>query len=494
MRSRRLVGVGALVMLGGCSLAPQYTRPAPPVPPAFEEPAPAAVAVERPPAAADVPWQEFIRDARLRSVIDLALANNRDLRVAALNVEKAGALFRVQRAEQFPTVGAAATTDVSRAPAGVSGTGQAKTVDECTVSVGFTSWELDLFGRVRSLKAAALNQHLATREARAATHTAWVAATAGAYLTLAADQEELRLAASTRDAQQASLELIQRSRDAGVVSDLEVRQAQSLVAAARAEVERFTGVVELDRHALDLLAGTPVGTELVPDGFGQAGALKAVSAELSSDVLLRRPDVLVAEYQLRAANANIGAARAAFLPRISLTAGLGLISTDLSGLFVQQRQAQESLVTALAETVPPVGRAHGVAPARECGDLHADRDDDRRQPPDLCLWPHALRRLDAVVEAQATLRRAGPRVHERDRQPVPGAGSREGQPIDVSHRGTEPRDLCVGSRSSSSTGRGGGSRRTSCSPTWRLLSSTRGRRHLAARGVVMARPARRPSW
>lgn len=319
--------IGALLLASGCALAPKYTRPALPV----SSTLPAAAAEGE--AAAETPWQEFITDTRLRSVVGMVLANNRDLRAAALNAERVGALYRVQRAELYPTVGAAAAGQVSRVPKSLSPTGKAETSEQYSVSLGVTAWELDLFGRIRSLKAQALNQYLAAQQLAVATRTSLVAATASTYLALAADAENRSLAESTLQAQQQSLELIQRSRAAGIASELDVRQAQSQVEAARAERARYRGLVELDQHALEMLAGAPLPPDLLPESLARVQPVRSVSAGLSSEVLLRRPDILAAEYQLRGANANIGAARAAYFPRISLTAALGLLSPDLSGLF-----------------------------------------------------------------------------------------------------------------------------------------------------------------
>jgi multidrug efflux system outer membrane protein len=280
-----------------------------------------------------VKWQEFFTDNRLQSVIELALANNRDLRMAALNIERVQALYRIQRAQQYPTVSASASADVYRLPGDMSSDGEADTVGQIVAGVGTASWELDLFGRVRSLKSAALEQYLATEQARAAAQIALVGAVANSYLALAADRENLRLAQETLAAQQASYELILRTRDAGMASDLDLRQAQSQVEAARVDIARYTGQITLDENALNLLAGTAIPANLLPSELGSDQALEDVAAGLPSDVLLRRPDILMAEHQLKAAYANIGAARANFFPRITLTAALGFMSGDLADLF-----------------------------------------------------------------------------------------------------------------------------------------------------------------
>ena len=327
--------LAAALLMSGCTMIPPYERPAPPVPEAWMEEAPPKMDPARPdaPAAADLRWQDFFVDARLRSVVDLALANNRDLRVAVLNVEKARALYRIQRAELNPTVGVQVAGERYRVPEKMGDNGKASMVADYSVNVGLASWELDLFGRIRSLNARSLEQYLATEEARRAAQTSLVAGVAGTYLALAADGENLRLARETLEAQKSSYELIRQTRDAGMASDLDLRQSESQVETARVNVAAYTGAVALDRNALQLLVGSPVAPELLPERFGGVTDPKGVSAGLPSDVLLRRPDILAAEHQLRSANANIGAARAAFFPRISLTATFGTLSPDLSGLF-----------------------------------------------------------------------------------------------------------------------------------------------------------------
>jgi multidrug efflux system outer membrane protein len=266
-------------------------------------------------------------------VIELALANNRDLRVATLTVDKVQALYRIQRSELYPGVGVLASGEKLRIPGRETDDGVAKTTTTYSVNLGTSSWEIDLFGRIRSLKAAALEQYLATQHARRAAQISLVAAVAGEWLALAADVESVALARDTLEAQRASYELIQKSRDAGIASDLDLRQAQTQVETARAALAAFTGQVAVDRSTLDVLAGTPVPADLLPDRLGEVTGARLLSPGLPSSVLLDRPDILGAEHRLKAANANIGAARAAFFPRISLTAAVGTMSSELSGLF-----------------------------------------------------------------------------------------------------------------------------------------------------------------
>jgi len=332
MREKTLLLGLSFLLLGGCSMAPKYNRPDVPVPKAWPESAAVEAGSAGAPGAANLAWREFFTDTSLRFVIELALVHNRDLRIAALNVEKARALYRIQRSNLLPGVAAAAGANDYRVPEQMTSDGDSYTVAQYSV-LGTVSWELDLFGRVRSLKAKALNQFFATAQARTAAQISLVAAVAENYLTLAADQEALRLAQATLEAQKTSYDLIQKSRDAGVSSDLVLRQSQSQVEAARVDVARYTGLVAVDKNALNLLVGTAVSADLLPDGLGTVGELKDVYAGLDSEVLLRRPDILAAEFQLKGTNANIGAARAAFFPRISLTAAAGTVGPELSSLF-----------------------------------------------------------------------------------------------------------------------------------------------------------------
>ena len=321
---------------GACVHAPKYQRPALPVLETWPQSAAVSPDAASAPAAASVKWQDFFTDKNLQEVISLALKNNRDLRVAALDVEKVQAEYRIRRAQQYPTVSASATGDLYRIPRmemyGFS-IPQAVTVQEYTVNVGVTSWEVDLFGRVRSLKSAALESFLATEQSRSATQIALVAAVANTYLTLAGDRENLRLAQKTLDAQRASYELIRGSRETGIASDLDLRQAQSQVEAAQVEIARYTGQVDLDENALNLLVGAAVCADLLPGELGSDQALKDIAPGMPSQVLLQRPDILAAEHQLKAAYANIGAARAAYFPQITLTGGGGLVSSQLHSLF-----------------------------------------------------------------------------------------------------------------------------------------------------------------
>jgi len=331
------IPLGALLLLSGCStMAPKYSRPEAPVPAAWpggpSYKAEAAQKGQKP--LAEVPWQEFFVDPQLRKVIDLALKNNRDLRVAVLNIERAQALYQIQRSDLFPKINATGQANYQRVAADFSSTGNAKTTEQYTVGLGAASYELDLFGRVRSLKDQALEQYLATEQARRSVQISLVSQVAATYLTLAADRERLRIALDTQASQQDSYQLTKSRYSAGISSALDLSQAQSSVEAARVDIARFTTLIAQDENALDLVVGSAVPPELKPQKLGATlSALKDTAPGTPSDVLLQRPDILQAEAQLRAANANIGAARAAFFPRIALTSSVGFGSESLASLF-----------------------------------------------------------------------------------------------------------------------------------------------------------------
>ena len=320
----------------GCTLAPDYQRPAAPVDAAWPEGAPRLKDAQ--PAAdavADLPWQAFFTHKGLQQVIETALANNRDLRLAALNVQRARSLYGIQRASLLPSVDATASSAHSRVPADLSSSGKVAKPEEYRVDFGTSAWEIDFFGRVQSLRDQALEEYLATEEARRSAQTALVSTVANAYLALAADREQLELARSTLTVQEETLRLIRRRFETGLASQLDLRLAQTQVDGARDEIARLAQRVAEDRNALNLLsgAGSPVADALLPENLSGAQLLQQVSAGLPSDVLLDRPDVLAEEHRLKAANANIGAARAAFFPRIVLTARAGTASGELSRLF-----------------------------------------------------------------------------------------------------------------------------------------------------------------
>lgn len=328
-----VAALGTALGLAACSLDPAYQRPAPPVPAAWPHGASYAPNKVEPPVEA-VAWRSFFVDPKLQSVIGQALEQNRDLRVAVANIEAARASYHVQRADLMPQVNADASFTHERLPAAETGLSSGFTARIYSASVGFTNWELDVFGRIRSLSRAAREQYFASEEGRRAVQTSLIAEVATDYFLLAADRDLLRVARDTLKAQQASLDIVQARFDHGEASMLDVSQAQTTVEQARGDVARFTTQVAQDKNALDLVVGATVSDTLLPDALpGAPPVLTDLPAGASSLVLLQRPDVLQAEHQLRAANAQIGAARAAFFPTISLSAAAGMASPALNRLF-----------------------------------------------------------------------------------------------------------------------------------------------------------------
>ena len=316
----------ALALSGCMSLAPQYVRPAAPVAATFDAaPADAATGATLE-AAAQIAWQRFFADARLRQLVELALANNRDLRVAILNIEQARAQYQIRRADSLPTVNAA--VNASRAPGA-----NERITSSYTAGVGVSAFELDLFGRVRNLSAAALAQFLATDEARNGARISLIASVANTYLAVLADDELLALTGQTLAAREASLKLIQLKFDNGVVSKLDLSQGQSLLDTARVVQAQQQRQRAQDINALVLLVGQKLPASAAPASTLALTELAALPAGLPSDLLAVRPDIRAAEQQLIGANANIGAARANFFPRIALTGSAGSASSQLSGLF-----------------------------------------------------------------------------------------------------------------------------------------------------------------
>lgn len=287
-RRAALASPALAALLAGCSLMPAYERPAAPVPGVFSGDSGGVAGVQ----VADLGWRDVFTDPALQRVIEITLANNRDLRVAVLNIEKARAQYGVQRAALFPAVNASGGGTGSRTPADVSQTGRAVTSHTYTATLGFSAYELDLFGRVRSLNAQALETFLSTTEARRSTQISLIAEVATAYLTLASDQDRLKLAQETLASQGDTYRLNQRSFDLGVASELTLRQAQTSVETARVDVERYTGQVAQDRNALLLLAGDELPDALLPielpdTAAAAANPLASIPPGLPSDQIGR---------------------------------------------------------------------------------------------------------------------------------------------------------------------------------------------------------------
>ncbi len=313
----------ALLALSGCQIAPVHQKPAAPVPGQY--PADGAGAK----AAAEIGWREFFQNPELQEVIAQALANNRDLRTAALRIEEARAIYNVQRAEQLPTVNA--TAGVSNSQQLLRGQQFRSTVYQ--VGLGMTAFELDFFGRVKNLSNAALAQFFATEEARRSAQIALVGEVAKAWLNERALAEQEQIAARTLKARESSYALVRQRFDAGVTNALELRQSETLVQSARVAALALKRQHAQSTNALGLLVGTDARLPAQQATLSAQAITADIGAGLPSDLLANRPDIRGAEQRLRANQANIAAARAAFFPRISLTALIGLASPELSGLF-----------------------------------------------------------------------------------------------------------------------------------------------------------------
>jgi outer membrane protein, multidrug efflux system len=333
---RRAAAVLLLASLGACSLQPKYVRPLPAVPSGWRIADPALLASETELAALD--HRAIFRDTRLQGLIARGLENNQDLRLALANVAAARGLYRVQRAALLPAIGVSGSATVRKGANGNLvnvGTNAASGIrTSYSVDIGESAFELDLFGRVRSLSDAALSSFLATEQAAHATRLTLAADIAEVYFTLAADRSLLAIARQTAANAARSVTLTAARLKGGIAPRTDLRQAETIEATARSDVANLTTIVDQDRNALELLIGAAVAGEDLPGAIEDVDALVApLPAGLDSSILLRRPDVVGAEYQMRAANARIGAARAAFFPRISLTSFSGLASTALSSLF-----------------------------------------------------------------------------------------------------------------------------------------------------------------
>jgi multidrug efflux system outer membrane protein len=318
-------------------MIPEYTRPGAPVPaewpsgPAYKE----TPSTQGPSLPSDLQWREFFADERLKKIIETALNNNRDLRLAALNVERARAIYGIQRAELFPVLNASGSGSKERVAGEFTNNGNPMTVTRYGATLSVISWEIDFFGRLRSLSERALEEFLATEQARRSTQLLLISEVATAYLSLAADREFLKLAEATLETQKTAYDLVKRRYEVGLASELDLERAQTPVDTAQGDIARFTQRLAQDENALNLLVAykSSEAIELLPADLSGVAPPKEVAAGTSSEVLLQRPDVLAAENLLKAANANIGAARAALFPRIALTTSAGTVSGELSGLF-----------------------------------------------------------------------------------------------------------------------------------------------------------------
>jgi multidrug efflux system outer membrane protein len=345
-------------VLSGCSMAPRYARPDAPVASAYPDNPAAQATAPTALSASEIGWREFFPDQRLQALIAAALENNRDLRVAALRIEEARAQYNIQSADLLPNLNATASGTRARTPSSVSFTGASILTSNYQVGLSLASFELDFFGRVRSLNNAALAQYLATAEARQAAQISLVAEVAKAYLAERAFAEQLALAKSTLEGRQTAYDFAKQRFEVGASSALDLRLSETLMQSARVTYLTLVRQRAQAENALTLLVGKPL-TDLPPaQALSAQNIVTDIPAGLPSDLLERRPDIRAAEQRLQAANANIGAARAAFFPRISMTAGVGTASNALSGLFDAGSRAW-SFVPQLVLPIFDAGRNSG---------------------------------------------------------------------------------------------------------------------------------------
>jgi outer membrane protein, multidrug efflux system len=319
----------ALLVLSACQLAPEQQAIELPVPQNY------ALASEGSGIkASELHWQKFFSNPKLQQLIDLSLANNKDLQIAALNVQRVRSLYQIEDSALYPSLDLNASGTRQRLPADLTGTGTAQINQQYSATVGITSYELDFWGKVRNQSEQALQQLYSTEQAQLSSQISLVAELANAWLTYAADQQLLELATHTLHSQQKTLELTEQSYHLGAASALTLQQVKSTVATAKVDIARYQRLLQRDKNALDLLTGTQVSEQLLPDRpLSKLLQLPELPAGLPSDLLQQRPDLKAAEHDLLAANANIGIAKAAFFPSISLTANAGSASAELDNLF-----------------------------------------------------------------------------------------------------------------------------------------------------------------
>jgi len=333
---KRMIALAGLAALAGCSFVPRRPAVAPPVPSSW--PVGDAYLTQREAALPHVDYRDIFRDARLQRLIDTALANNRDLRIAAANIAAARAQFRIQRAQELPAIASSNSISITDPGTGRTNNNGAPVIGgqrtSYTLNLGVTNFEIDLFGRIRALTEAAQNRYFATEAGARATRLALIGDIATAWLNYAADKSLLAIAQDTAASAANSVRLTQARLRGGVAPATDLAQAETILATAQSSVAEQRTLLAQDVDALQLLIGAPVDPALLPQSIEQADAtLAELPAGLDSSVLLRRPDVVQAEYQMIANNAEIGAARAALFPRITLTGAAGLASNGLSRLF-----------------------------------------------------------------------------------------------------------------------------------------------------------------
>ena len=326
-----ILALAVSVALSACkSLAPQYEQPQVSVPESFKYDTAKQNAIQ----AASLGWQDYFADPRLHRLIEIALERNTDLRTAALNAEALRKQYMITRADGLPSVNASGSAARTRTAKDLSSTGNSYTRNAYSIGLGVTSYELDLFGKARSNQDAALESYFNSTATRDSTHLSLVASVAKAYFNERYAEESMALAQRVLKSREQTYRLTQLKHQAGVVSAVDLRQQEALIESAKADYAAAVQSKEQASNALAILLNQPIPTDL-PKGLALSKQFKVskLPAGLSSDVLLNRPDIRAAEHALKQANANIGAARAAFFPSISLTSTIGMGSTELSGLF-----------------------------------------------------------------------------------------------------------------------------------------------------------------
>ncbi len=322
-----------LSVLSGCTMAPRYERPALPVQGDWPEYGRSAANSGKGAETSPV-WADFFNDPTLKRLIEIALANNRDLRISALNIEKARAQYFIQRADLLPSINAVGDLSAQYLPKAVNPGGEAGISRQYSVTVGFTSFELDLFGRVRSLKESALQQFFSTEQAARSARVSLVAEVANAYLQWAADKEVLSLAQSTYESRKNTYDMVKALFEQGIATQLDLNQSRASLEDSRVTSVQYVTRVAQDENALTLLLGAPVPPDLtLAQKLEDITPLPDLPAGLPSDLMQRRPDILAAEHQLKSANASIGAARANFFPSLSITSAIGTIAPQYKDLF-----------------------------------------------------------------------------------------------------------------------------------------------------------------
>lgn len=314
------------IIISGCmSLDPEYTRPTESVPQTLPSGG-SVYPVLNNSAEYNISWNNYIQNEKLKKVISISLNNNKDLKIALANIEAARAQYGITQSATLPTLNGGLSANKGRTLAGET--------EGYEANVGLSAYELDFFGRVRSLSTSSLETFLSTNEAKRVTQLSIISETSKAYFLLALNKSKLEIAQRTVDDSKESLDLIKARVENGIDSDLDLSSAQTVYYRAKADIDNFNTLIEQNKNALNLISGTTINPELLPNNLNDlTNSIKAPQIGISSDVLLNRPDIIMAEHQLKAANANIGAARAAFFPRISLTASGGIASNDLSSLF-----------------------------------------------------------------------------------------------------------------------------------------------------------------